>query len=120
MVRTKTIINIDNHQYNRQAYKLGTRITTAQIPHRIGYLDKNTNILFRQDNLNYDNWIQLVNKVKDKRKCSPKDAARYVNTIYQNKLKTEQENYSSLNSFIILLRDICGKWFNITPILKVV
>ena len=118
-MRTKTTIEFNNN-YNRLSYKIGTRITKAQVPHRVGYLDRKTNIMFYDQQMDYDAWIWLVNKVRDKRQCSPQDAARYVNTIYQTKLKMSKDTSSALNKYIVLLRDTCGKWFSVVPSLQVV
>lgn len=118
-MKTKTTIKFKNN-YNRTAYSIGTRITTAQVPHRVGYKDDKTGIMFYQQPLDYDAWVWLVNRVRDKRNISPQDAARYVNSIYQSKLKTEKTSYSNLNDFILLLRNTCGKWFSVVPTMQVV
>lgn len=117
MVQRKKTINLDKNN-TKTAYTIGTRITRAHFANRIGFYDRKTNIMFYEQDLTYDTWIWLVNKVKDKLKLTPQNAAKYVNYIYQSKLKVKDNKLSNLNEFIIALRDTCGKWFTIVPKMK--
>lgn len=123
MIKTKRQIVVENNklQYNRQSYHIGTRVSHAQIAHRLGYLDKKTNIMFHDQWLDYDAWIWLVNKVREKLDLSPQNAARYVNSIYQTKLKGKDgSRFGYLAQYVLLLRDTCGKWFSVVPSMMVV
>lgn len=114
MIKHKTIIKFNNN-YNRQAYKIGTRITTAQVPHRVGYWDEKSNMMFYDQYLSGDAWLWLVNKVKANLNMSPKDAGQYVNNIYKTKLKhTHPDYFSYLNQ----LSHTCGKLFSVVPAVK--
>jgi hypothetical protein len=119
-LKTKTVITVAkfNNNYNRQAYKIGTRITRGQVGHKVGYLDPKTNMMFHSTIYDYDAWIWLVNKTKDILGLSPQNAAKYVNSIYQSKLKTGKEDFSHLNKYILMLRDTCGKWFSVVPTMQ--
>ena len=113
--RRRIIIKNDKvkfkNNYNRRAYKIGSRITSAQVAHRIGFYDERTNILFYDQKLDQDAWLWLVNKVKNSLDLSPANAALYVNKIYKVKLK-RKDNYLK---FISNLRNTCGKLFSVVP-----
>lgn len=122
MIKQSRSITIEGQNfYNRQSYKIGTRITTAQVAHRVGYYDKKSKCMFYDQELNYDAWIWLVNVVREKFNYSPQDASRYVNNIYQTKLRGQEgSKFGYLNKYIVILRDTCGKWFSVIPSMMVV
>lgn len=121
MLKNKRTINIEGQNlYNRNSYTVGTRISRAQVAHRVGYFDKKTKFLYNDQWLDYDAWIWIVNQVRERLDLSPKDAARYVNGIYQTKLGTEGNKFSYLAQYILILRNTCGKWFSVVPSMMVV
>jgi hypothetical protein len=99
------------NNYNRSAYNVGTRITRAQVAHRIGYLDLKTNTLFYDQKLDQDSWLWLVNRMQRVLDISPAEASTYVNKIYKTKLKSK----TNLLEFTLNLKNTCGKLFSVAP-----
>lgn len=100
-----------NNNYNRRSYIIGTRITRAHIPRRIGYLDRKTKIFIPNINLEYLEWVKLVNETRVKLKTSTKNAANYINNLLNVKLK-QKNNYQY---HFELLKNNCGKLFSVVP-----
>jgi hypothetical protein len=117
VVNTKRTVDVVNN-YNKSSYKIGTRITRAHIARRVGYYDKKTGIMFYERVNNYDTWICSVNQVRKELNCSPQEAAKYVNSLYQGKMKVKGVTLARLNAFIMNLRNICGKWFSVVPTMQ--
>jgi hypothetical protein len=117
VVNTKRTVDVVNN-YNKSSYKIGTRITRAHIANRVGYYDKKTGIMFYERVNNYDTWICSVHQVRKELNCSPQEAAKYVNSLYQGKMKVKGVTLARLNAFIMNLRNICGEWFSVVPTMQ--
>jgi hypothetical protein len=87
-------MNKINHNFNRQAYINGRRITKAQIPFMVGYIDDklSEHILFENKMPTEAEFNSLVAQVmKDQyfKLQAPSSAASYVVSIYANKFKID-------------------------------